>query len=151
VRSRFRGLILLSVVLATLVAGCGDDGEDSSRDVTRPSVTSTSPHSPVDPRDSGDTGDTALGPGPEVVQFEAPTEIACPSDRAMVEVSYTTRDVTAIGFAVDGASVSGPAAPISGTYDISLPCDGRVHTIMLVGSGAGAPVFATKAVATRPT
>lgn len=132
------------LVCIAFCAGCGDDREGSSGDGARPSVAITSPHGTVA------TGDTALGPGPEVVQFDAPTEVACTSDDAVVAMAYTTREVTAIGFAVDGASVSGPPAPTSGTYEISLPCDGNVHTIMLVGSGAGAPVFATKAVATRP-
>jgi len=145
VHRQVRGLLVPLLVCIAASAGCSEDGEQASRGSARPSVTSTSPHGTVA------TGDTALGPGPEVVQFEAPTEVACTSDGAVVEVSYTTRDVTAIGFAVDGASVSGPAAQTSGTYEIPLPCDGRVHTIMLVGSGAGAPVFATKAVATRPT
>jgi hypothetical protein len=128
-------------MVVSVAAACGDDS-DSSRSQTF--VTAPSTHGTIT------SGDTTLGSSAEVIRFDAPTEVSCTST-ATVTVSYVTRGVDAIGFVVDGAAASGPPAATSGTYDVSLPCDGRVHTILLAGSGAGAPVFATKAVATRPT
>jgi hypothetical protein len=135
-------LALVALVAALpLVAACGDESEPSA---SRPLATAPQTHGTVG------TGDTVLESSAEVVRFDAPAEVPCTST-ATVAVSYATRGVDAIGFVVDGAAVSGPPAPTSGTYEVSIPCDGRVHTILLAGSGSGDPVFATKAVATRPT
>jgi hypothetical protein len=131
---------------ASLLAACSGGDTPPNSASTQTSV--LAPHA------SGPTpapGDTALLTGSQVLQFDVPNDISCVPDVALVEVSYATRDLDAVGFVVDGVSVATPdARPDGTTVIIPVPCDGTVHTIMLVGSGAGGPAFASKAVVTRP-
>lgn len=128
------------------LAGCS--GDSSSPTATETDSSDVLPHPTTAPQ----TGDTVLAPGAEVLRFDLPGDISCVPDTALVEVSYATSDLDAVGFVVDGQPVqTGAAPPTSGTFGVPVPCDGKVHTLMLIGSGAGGPAFATKAVVTRPT
>lgn len=138
--------LLVAAAAVAVLGGCGDDGESTS---SRSTVSTASPVAPS-PTTTVGPGDTTVGPGSEILRLDAPSEIDCTAASVDVVVAYSTRNLAAVGFAVDGIAVTGPAAPMSGTYTLALPCDGRVHTIMLIGSGPGGPVFGSEAVATRP-
>ena len=89
--------------------------------------------------------DTTVGSGARVLRFEAPTDVSCTGDTATIQVVYETVDLTAVSFIVDGKPLTGSAAPgsvapaTSGSYPVSVPCDGNVHTIQLVGAGPIGP------------
>lgn len=83
-----------------------------------------------------------------VLRFDAPASVAC-TGSATVGVTYETVDLTTVAFVVDDAT-SGVQVPTSGTNELSVPCDGGVHTIMLIGTGPAGPAFASRAVTTQP-
>lgn len=144
-------LAIAGAVVMCVPAACADDeGEPRA---TRPSAEPTdttsamAPHAtaalPTDPVDASE---------PAILRIEAPAQVECTGPDARVEVSFATQDVVAVAFVVDGRPVEGPPPPTTGVHEVAVPCDGRAHTVMLVGSGAtgGAPVFATEAVVTSP-
>jgi hypothetical protein len=140
-----RRAFALLIVAGMLAMGCG--GDDASPE---PSGfhTSTSPSSR--PTTTTPAPDDTAAIEPEVLRFEAPAEVRCASSEASVRVTYTTRDVTTVAFAVDGASAGGTPAPSSGEHDVAVPCNGRVHTILLVAVGPSGQAVATRAVRTQP-
>jgi hypothetical protein len=143
-RLHLRRALVLGTLTCSLAAACGggDDGERPEPDATASTVHRTTPAS--------STPDGTAATDSEVVRFDAPAEITCTTPEGSVRVSYVTRDVTTVAFAVDGASAGGAVPPISGEHDVSVPCDGRVHTILLVAVGPSGQAVATRAVATRP-
>jgi hypothetical protein len=144
-----RRLLVAAVgTLLAVLAGCGDDESASPPTTDRHAVVGVTPPSPTTTRAGGDT---SVGAAAEILRIEAPSEIDCTGATVDVEISYATRNLDAVAFAVDGASVTGPPAPASGVHTVPVPCDGRVHTVMLIGTGPDGPVFATEAIVTRPT
>lgn len=153
-----RSLVPALVVAAALVSGgCG--GDDATTDGGESSEQATpgiGPHGPV--VGTGSTGTTAAPPASDtlaagsssVIRFEAPAEVSCTGTTADVQVVYVTTGLDAVGFAIDGTGVQSTPPSTSGQHTLSIPCDDRVHTIVLVGSGPSGPAFATRAVAARP-
>jgi hypothetical protein len=141
-------LLVVSLGVGGLFLAACTDNETTATRSDPSSPTLTSPHASVP---APAPGDTALAPGAEVLRFETAADIPCVPPTASVEVTYETRGLDAVGFVVDGATAPTADAPPAGaTVAVSVPCDGKVHTVMLVGSGADGPAFASKAVATRP-
>jgi hypothetical protein len=137
-----------AVVLA--VAGCSSGYRSSSATSSSvPAVTQPSTDSPLstDGSTSG-AGDSMHTDSSHVSRFDAPASVAC-TGTATVTVTYETVDLTTVAFVVDDAT-SGVQAPLSGTNELSLPCDGAVHTIMLIGTGPAGPAFASRVVTTQP-
>jgi hypothetical protein len=131
-----------AVVLA--VAGCSSGYRSSS-------ATSSSVPAVTQPSTDGSTsgaGDSMHTDSSHVSRFDAPASVAC-TGTATVTVTYETVDLTTVAFVVDDAT-SGVQAPLSGTNELSLPCDGAVHTIMLIGTGPAGPAFASRVVTTQP-
>jgi hypothetical protein len=132
------------MVACVLAVGCSGDDDAPTPTGFHPTIsTAARPTTVPAPDDTASTD-------PEVIRFDAPAEIRCAASPASVRVSYTTRDVTTVAFAVDGASVGGAPPPTSGEHDIELPCDGRIHTILLVAVGPSGQAVATRAVRTEP-
>jgi hypothetical protein len=78
----------------------------------------------------------------------------------MVGIKWVTKNLTGVGLVVDGqpnTDVASMPSTTEGDFEqrggvvVELPCDGNVHTIMLIGTGTAGSAFATKAVATIPT
>jgi hypothetical protein len=143
-----RRALALIVVACTAAAGCGGEREATGPPATHTGTTGSTGSTVPPP-----TGSTPDGTAPvesEVLRFDAPAEVACTTGDTSVRVTYVTRDVTTVAFAVDGQSVTGAAAPLSGEYDVAVPCDGRVHTILLVAVGPPGQAVATRAVRAQP-
>jgi len=84
---------------------------------------------------------------PEVVTFDLPARVSCTGTEAVVTATYTTVDATQVAFLVDQQPVrGGPNPPVSGTTALTLPCDGNVHTVLLVAVGPAGQALATRAV-----
>jgi len=150
-------VVALSVA-AAVIAGCGGDAADTAgegRDTSNP-VDSTAPTSTSHPPTETTTADPAASGASGVVAFEVPSQVTCTAGTtAVVAVSYRTKGLQAVGLVVDGqtqpageTAPSGDGAEVAGTATVTLPCDGNVHTIMLIGSGTDGPAFASKAVVT---
>lgn len=151
-------MVATSVAVAVL-AGCGGDAADTVGDGPEstelsapadPSMQSSTSHPPTETT----TADPAASGAGGVVAFEVPSQVTCTAgSTAAVTVSYRTKGLQAVGLVVDGqtqpagdTAPSGDGAEVAGSATVTLPCDGNVHTIMLIGSGADGPAFASKAV-----
>ncbi len=64
---------------------------------------------------------------------------------------YETEGATSVEFVVDGAQVPG-SAPLSGSFDVPVSCDGRSHTVVLVAVDAeGGTTVDSRVVLTSTT
>jgi hypothetical protein len=140
-------LILLS---SSVAAACTDSGEPPPS-TTAASTPRSSPTAPAAPHQTATTLDGATGDEPQIVFFEAPTEVPCAGPEASVSTTYETVNATAIGFAVDGVSADGSGPPLSGSYQLRVPCDGNAHTLLLVAVGVADQAVSTQAVRTAPS
>jgi hypothetical protein len=85
---------------------------------------------------------------PESFRVRSPLECAGPTYDATVE--WTARGATAATIVVDGTQVA-DQVPVTGSFDLTLPCDGVAHTVLLVlADGVGDPVTLTQAVLAAP-
>lgn len=149
------------LVVAAMVSLLGCSGEAS---------TSSSTSSSAPPSASGSTHPSTAAPAPEgtagaagILAFDAPSEVPCTAgSTALVSVTYRTTGLAGVALVVDGAAQAStdttdppPTSATDGMLGVQasavveLPCDGNVHTVMLIGSGADGPAFASKAVVTR--
>jgi hypothetical protein len=145
------GLVVLSasVLLAACAGGGGDktdaataNGGASSNTSQAGAVALTT--STLDSPHSG-------GPPPQaqlITSFELPPSVSCDGDAGTVTATYATTAET-VAFLVDQRTVAEPPAPTSGTYQLSLPCDGATHTVVLVAVVPGGQQLATRAVQMR--
>lgn len=130
-----------STGLAVMAIATGSCAGDSSHDTGNPAVTAPRSSHIVTPT----TGLSSTNP--EVTTLEAGSPVSCTGTTATVNVRYTTLNTSTVAFLVDQTPVAG-SPPASGSFDLSMPCDGNSHTIMLVAVGPSGQTVATKAVRT---
>lgn len=151
-RAHLRRPRLLATATATvavaLLAGCGSGGTSGNDSATLPSVTTRTPGSsaPAPGATSTATPTSVGGTQPLIARFDLPATVTCTAGTTTVTASYTTVNVETVAFAVDGRQAG--TAPPSGTFDVPIPCDGTIHTVLLVAVGPSGQVVATKAVGT---
>lgn len=149
--------LLLALLVLSFLAACGTDGNGSDTPASADapgdrSVATTAPSPPTTSTVTTATSGAPDGEGPRIVSFEVPPVIECELIGAVVPVRFETDDTTTVAFAVDGVSDPGPASPpLSGAHQLSLPCDGNAHTILLVAVGPRGQTVGTRAVRTAPT
>ena len=67
-----------------------------------------------------------------IESFEVRNQISCTGDvDVTTAVDYETTGAASVAVLVDGEQVPG-SAPLAGTFDIPISCDGRSHTVVLV-------------------
>jgi hypothetical protein len=115
-----------------------------------PADTSPSaPEAPAGPTPPAAPGDTPVTGGPEVVTFHLPGQVPCTGAEVAVTATYTTVGATQVAFVVDQEPVrGGPNPPVSGDAELTLPCDGNAHTVLLVAVGPTGQALASRAVRT---
>jgi hypothetical protein len=68
--------------------------------------------------------------------FELRNQISCVGEVDVTTAAdYETEGATSVEFLVDGEQVPG-TAPVSGSFDVPVSCDGRSHTVVLVAIDA---------------
>lgn len=93
---------------------------------------------------------SALGSNsPQVTVFEVASPLSCSGATATASVRYSTLNTNTVAFLTDEGPANG-SPPVSGSHDVSLPCDGNYHTIMIVAVGPSGQAVATKAIRTEP-
>ena len=144
------GAILAVVALA---ACSGDDSPTTAapggQSVTLPDdlapVSTTKP--PASSTTTGDTGASPQGCG-LCLTVEAP--LRCDGSTFVATVQWEDLGANAAGLLVDGVQVDDDVAP-AGPYDLTIACDGRAHTVILVVTIPGAdPAQASVAVRSSP-
>lgn len=149
-----------SFVVLALLASCTEDTDEGSSPssvrapVTLPDrlepTTSVPPHGaePSTTPTTTDAGTAGVVVEPNSFRVRAPLECDAPTHDATVE--WVAQGATAATILVDSTEVA-DRVPVTGSFDLTLPCDGVAHTVLLVLSdGVGAPVTLTQAVLAAP-
>lgn len=147
---RSRSLAASVAVAAAALAGACSSGAEP--------VTVTLPPGPSGPGSTASTshmgGTTPRDPtGTATIEsFDVRNQISCTGDvDVTTAVDYATAGATSVAFLVDGAQVPG-SAPLAGSFDIPIACDGRSHTVVLVAVDAlGVTTVDSRVVLTSTT
>ena len=137
------------VALAAIGAGCSS-GSDPVRQ-TLPPGPSGSGSTATTSHVSGTTTREPTGSA-TIRSFEVRNQISCVGDVDVTTAAdYETEGATSVEFVVDGAQVPG-SAPLSGSFDVPVSCDGRSHTVVLVAVDAeGGTTVDSRVVLTSTT
>lgn len=118
-----------------VVAGCGGPGAETPA----AAPTTTADPGPTVPPAAPDRFLPGARSGqhpPTITGFTAPPNVVCASGgTATVPVSYQTSGAVTVTFTVGVDQVKG-YPPLSGSYDVPVPCDGNAHTIVLFAVAA---------------
>lgn len=75
---------------------------------------------------------------PIVLTLNAPDTVTCSGDTTEVELTWTTKNASAVGITVDGQPLPADAGqPVNGSSDVPVPCDGKTHRLGLIAYGQG--------------
>ncbi len=129
-----RALLLAAIVtIGTVGAGCASGSEPVPQTL------------PPGPSGSGSTATTSHMTGTTdreptgtatIRTFELRNQISCVGEVDVATAAdYETEGATSVEFLVDGEQVPG-TAPVSGSFDVPVSCDGRSHTVVLVAIDA---------------
>jgi hypothetical protein len=102
---------------------------------------------PANPGGAASASPSPASSGPLITAFQIIDEISCSGAQASVPVSWATRDAQKVEFEVDRQLLNA-GYPVSGIGDITVPCDGREHAVVLVASGSGSRVSIARHVNT---
>jgi hypothetical protein len=95
------------------------------------------------------TTTTPISNAPVITAFQIIDDVDCSGAQASVPVSWATRNVQTVEFQVDHQPVSaGAGYPVNGIGNVPVPCDGKSHTVVLVGFGSGVQVSVARQVNT---
>lgn len=101
---------------------------------------------------TGDTSpDGSRPPSPTIVSFTVPTPVFCaPGPPATVPATYEITGADRVVFLVDGEQQPEEAPAPSGTFSLHMPCDGRVHVVILTAvSPQDQPTLESRTVFTQ--
>jgi hypothetical protein len=144
-----RSLLCALVAPAALlsVAGCGAAERATEPTPTAPAPGITGPAAGGVPHLGGGTivlppavtglpggPGTTFAPGarPAVTELDVANAVICTgATPKTVTASYKTENADRVAIVLDGRQVPGAAAPISGTFDVSIPCDDRTHVLLV--------------------
>jgi hypothetical protein len=135
-------LAAVIIVVAGLVIGLllADDDEQagtgtSTTTLGTPTTTTVASTSTAAPTTTGapTTTTPVTTPAPAIISFTGPDTVTCtaPTD---IEVAWDTTNATGVTISRDGTEIAsgGP----SGSQSVEFPCDGAVHTYVLVAANA---------------
>jgi hypothetical protein len=138
--------VMVLMAFAVSCSGSGDgDGAADTEDVpsdlasSDPAERGTIPAPDLDlsSQPSGTMPENAqTGPNaPPIGSFTAPPSVTCAAGaQTRVPVQFRTEKAMTVAFLVDMRQVEG-LPPLSGGFDVPVPCDGAAHTIILVAVG----------------
>jgi hypothetical protein len=143
-----RTLAALAVLVVTTLAvagGCGRSNDEDTAPVVDDLASSDTTERGTVPAPDLDLAqepqgtmpeNSSTGPGaPPIASFTAPPSVSCAgAAQARVPVRFQTDKTMTVAFLVDNRQVEG-IPPLSGGFDIPVPCDGSAHTIILVAVG----------------
>jgi hypothetical protein len=129
-RARRGGLTLAAAIaLAALAGACSSGSEPIVQ--TLPPGTSGGSTTVTTSHGSGTIDQEPEGTA-TIRSFEIRNQISCTGDIDITTAAdYETEGGASVSFLVDGEQIRG-TAPLSGSLDIPLACDGRSHTVVLV-------------------
>lgn len=142
------GLLGATLVVTAACSGSGDEGSAGGDAVT----TTTAAGPPPTPIGSLPPQATSGPNPPPIEQYDLPASIDCtPGQPATVTARYTTKDPMTVTFMVDMTQVEAQP-PLSGTWDIPVPCDGASHDVAIfaVGPDTSTNIQTRKVVAGAP-
>lgn len=114
---RGRGLWVVAVGVAAVVAGCGGSGDSAASS-------------------SGSATTLSTG-GAKITKFDVPASVDCAGKTSTtVAVSYAVEDGKTQELVVDGLPIEGTDAP-SDTLQVPVHCDPLPHTFVLVARDSG--------------
>lgn len=94
--------------------------------------------------------DGSRPPSPSIVTFTVPTPVFCAGPLATVPASYEITGADRVVFLVDGEQQPEEAPAPSGTFSLHVPCDGRVHVVILTAvSPEDQPTLESRTVFTQ--
>jgi hypothetical protein len=140
------------VAITLLLTGCGEDRTEPDR-ADEPAATTLLPDHPSTSATTPPTMPAQAGvqDGPRVVGLDVDAEVPCSGAEASVALSYRTEDATAVAFVVDQQPIDrADPPPLSGDETVAVPCDGNVHTLVVVAASPEGQTLATRAVRTVP-
>jgi hypothetical protein len=76
---------------------------------------------------------TTIAPGakPAVETLDLPNSVDCSAGGSQtITANFRTVNADRVAFVLDGRQLPGEA-PTSGTFDITIPCDGRTHVVLV--------------------
>ncbi len=147
-----KALLVAAAAALLLLPACSSTGDpdDVPLSGTLPAEATTTTTATA--TTAGGTGGDAGGDTPEVVDLQVPTEVPCTGDTARVTLTFETADADQVAFLVDQRPVQGgPNPPVSGSYEVGVPCDGNAHTILMAAVGPGGQALASRAFRTVPS
>lgn len=153
-RSRpLRSLVAAAwIVLATTAAACSGGSEPEA--VPLPPGTTGTGGSGTTRTTSHMGGTTPREPtgAATITRFEVRNQISCTGNvEVTTAVDFETRGAASVAFVVDGEQVPG-RAPLDGSFDVPISCDGRSHTVVLVAvDDAGETTVQSRVVLTSTT
>jgi hypothetical protein len=126
-----------ALALGALVATAAGCAGEAPRPPARAQVATTAAAGGGSSGSHGATGSlpsTQSGANAPVVSaFTVPPSVPCAAGegaKVSVPVTYTVTGAMTVTFTVDTQQVVGQP-PLSGSYEVSVPCDGNAHTIVL--------------------
>ena len=132
-RARFGRAAAATLALAAFAAGCSSGTEPVVQ--TLPPGTSGAETTATTSHLTGTTERAATGTA-TIRSFEVRNQISCTGEVDVTTAAdYETDGATSVEFLVDGTQVPG-TAPLRGSFDIPVSCDGRSHTVVLVAVDA---------------
>jgi hypothetical protein len=154
IKNRLTLSMLLVLVSAGVLAACGAS-EPAPVATTTPVSSSGVPHSPggtiVLPPAATNPDTFAPGATPEVTRFDVPSSVQCDGDAPKtVTAVYETKNADRLAFVLDGRQLPG-GPPVSGRFDVTIPCDGRTHVVLITAvSPDNQTAVDSRAVAAKP-
>lgn len=162
VRSSFRRRVGAAAVLVSVLAlggaACSSGPSGTITDRTIPPVhgtgTDAEPTRTVPPAGTGPQS-TVAGAGAgagaaRIDDFTVVNRVTCDLGVTVsITAYYTTTAATDVRFVLDGETVDG-TPKTSGEFDLPLPCDGNVHTLVLTAvDGQGQTTVDSRAILTN--
>jgi hypothetical protein len=145
-------VLAVGAILAVVaLAACSGDDSPTTAAPGAPSVTLPDDLAPASTT-SAPTTSTTTTASPQgcglCLTVEAP--LRCDGSSFVATVQWEDLGANAAGLLVDGVQVDDDVAP-AGPHDLTVACDGRAHTVILVVTIPGAdPVQASVAVRSSP-
>lgn len=140
--SRRTGLLLAGAAVAAVAAIA----------VVASCLPSPPPAAPTAPSTTTSARPVPVANGPVITSFQIIDDISCTGSTVPVPVSWATRNAQTVKIQVDRQALSSSTDyALEGIGQVTLPCDGREHEVVLVAIGPGKQVSVARQVNTSNT
>jgi hypothetical protein len=149
--------LLVAAAAVAFLAGCSGDPGAEPPAVTSP-VTLPTELDPTAPTSAPGSTPTPSAPAPSaapaeglrIESFAVRAPLTCDGTEFTARAEWTASGAVGATIVVDGATLDAPV-PVAGPVDLTLPCDGSAHPVLLVLAAAdGSTVVGSQAVLASP-